>query len=44
MWCTTRFCFRTLFFVLYINDLPQCCEQLDPCVFVDDTNLFMNPI
>ena len=28
-----------MLFVHYINDLPLCCEQLDPYMFADDTNL-----
>ena len=24
---------------LYINDLPLCCEQLDPKMFANNTNL-----
>ena len=28
-----------LFFLLYINDLPQCLNKTKPCLFADDTNL-----
>ena len=28
-----------LFFLLYINDLPQCLNRTKPCLFADDTNL-----
>ena len=28
-----------LFFLLYINDLPQCLNKTEPCLFADDTNL-----
>ena len=28
-----------LFFLLYINDLPQCLEKTKPRLFADDTNL-----
>ncbi|CAB4035505.1 RNA-directed DNA polymerase from mobile element jockey-like, partial [Paramuricea clavata] len=28
-----------LFFLLYINDLPQCLSKTKPRLFVDDTNL-----
>ena len=28
-----------LFFLLYVNDLPQCLNKTKPCLFADDTNL-----
>ena len=28
-----------LFFLLYINDLPECLRQTTPRLFADDTNL-----
>ena len=28
-----------LFFLLYINDLPQCLSKTKPRLFADDTNL-----
>ena len=28
-----------LFFLLYINDLPQCLSKTEPRLFADDTNL-----
>ena len=28
-----------LFFLLYINDLPQCLSKTKPLLFADDTNL-----
>ena len=28
-----------LFFLLYINDLPQCLNKTKPRLFADDTNL-----
>ena len=28
-----------LFFLLYINDLPECLKQTTPRLFADDTNL-----
>ena len=28
-----------LFFLLCINDLPQCLNKTKPCLFADDTNL-----
>ena len=28
-----------LFFLLYINDLPQCLKKTKPCLFADDTNI-----
>ena len=27
-----------LFFLVYINDLPQCLNKTKPCLFADDTN------
>ena len=30
---------RPLFFLLYINDLPQCLSKTKPRSFADDTNL-----
>ena len=29
----------SLFFLLYINDLPQCLSKTKPRLFADDTNL-----
>ena len=29
-----------LLFLLYVNDLPNCSDLLDPIMFADDTNLF----
>ena len=28
-----------LFFLLYINDLPQCLKKIKSCLFADDTNI-----
>ena len=39
MWCTTRFCFRTIIVLLYINDLPECLNITRPRLFADDANL-----
>ncbi len=30
---------RPLFFLLYINDLPECLNKTKPRLFADDTNL-----
>lgn len=30
-----------LLFLLYINDLPSCCDKLLPVIFADDTNVFL---
>ena len=29
-----------LFFILYINDLPACCNELEFILFADDTSIF----
>ena len=29
-----------LFFLLYINDLPECLRSTAPCMYADDTRIF----
>lgn len=31
-----------LFFLIYINDLPNCLESAEPIMFADDTKLFLS--
>ena len=41
MRCSSRFHFRTSFFI-YIDDLPNVCDNTTPFLFADDTNLFIS--
>ena len=40
LWGSTRLCFRTNTFLIYINDLPASSEYFTFKIFADDTNLF----
>ena len=40
VWCASRINFRSLLFLVYINDLCCVCEYATPISFADDTNLF----
>ena len=42
MWCTSRLCSWSFFFVLFINDLPNCCPLGKVRIFADDTNIFFH--
>ena len=42
LWSSTRFYIRTLLFLIYVNDLPNVSNMLDPIMFSDDTSLFFS--
>ena len=33
-----------LLFVIYINDLPECCKHTDIVVSADDTTIFLSSL
>ena len=39
MWYSSRIDPETLFFLVYINDLPNCLSYCTPRMFADDTTL-----
>ena len=39
MWCTSIL--GPLLFLIYVNDLCNASDILDPIMFADDTNLFL---
>ena len=42
MWGTTAISFGPLLFLIYINDLANCTNDLSTIFFADDTNLFIS--
>ena len=41
MWCSTRLRFRTILFLIYINDIDKAIPEEKIKLFADDTNLFL---
>ena len=41
LWCSARPILGPLFFILYINDLPACSNELEFILFADDTSIFV---
>ena len=40
MWSFSGLNFRTLLFLIFVNDLYKVKKYLEPTMFADDTNLF----
>ena len=38
LWCPSRYYFRTITILLYINDLPNCLSNSEPRMYADDTH------
>ena len=41
MWCSAGSILGPLLFLLYVNELKNASNLLDPIMYVDDTNLFL---
>ena len=42
IWCTTRKLFRSLTFLIYINDLGKISKSCEIILFAADTNIFVS--
>ena len=41
LWYATRVNFRSILFLLYVNDITRCTDKLDFLLFADDTTIYI---